>query len=68
MLKYVQSVFSTLAQCLEDDTFETSFGRWADAAASYCPRRPLQIVLKSMTKHRERVEKTLSSIEVCNIV
>ena len=53
------SVFCTLWQGLDDDILEASFGRWADAAASYCLGMPPQIVLKSMTKHRDRVEKTL---------
>ena len=55
--KYVQSVFSTLSQGLEDDILESSLGRWADSAATYCPGRPSQMVFKSMTKHRDRVEK-----------
>ena len=55
----VQSVFSTLSQGLQDKFLECSLGRWADTAATYCPGRPSQIVLKSMTKHRDRVEKTL---------
>ena len=54
----VQSVFSTLSQGLEDDIFESFLGWWADTAATYCPGRPSQIVLKSITKHRDRVEKT----------
>ena len=49
--------FSTLSQGLEDDIFQTSFGWWAVTAASYCPGRCSQIVLKSMTKHHEREEK-----------
>ena len=44
-------------QGLEDDILESSLGGWADTAATYCPGRPLQIVLKPMTKHRESVEK-----------
>ena len=51
--------FSTLSQDLEDDILESSLGRWADTAAADCPSRLSQIVLKSMTKHRDRVEKTL---------
>ena len=61
----VQSVFSTLSQGLEDEILESSLGRWADTAATYCPGRPSQIVLKSMTKPCNRVEKCsvkLSSI------
>ena len=55
----IQSVFSTLSQCLEDYILESSLRRWADTAATYCPGRPSQIVLKSITKHHDGVEKTL---------
>ena len=58
----MQSIFSTLLLGLEDDILETSFGWWADTAASYCPGKPAQIVLKSITKHRDRVEKTLCRV------
>ena len=61
----LQSVFCTLSQGLDDDILEASVGRWADAAASYCLGMPPQIVLKSMTKHRDRVEKTLCKKKVC---
>ena len=33
----LQSVFSTLSQGLEDDIVESSLGRWADTARTYCP-------------------------------
>ena len=55
----VQSVFSTLSQGLEDLILESSLGRWPDTVATYCPGRPTQIAMKSMTKHGDRVEKTL---------
>ena len=55
----VQSVISSLSQGLEDDILEISLGWWADTAAIYCPGRPSQNCLKSMTKHCDRVEKTL---------
>ena len=46
--------FSTLSQGLEDDIMESSIGRWADTVATYCPGRPSQIVLKSLTKHHNQ--------------
>ena len=49
----VQSVFSSLLRGLEDDILKSSLGRWADTAATYCPGAFSQIVLKSMTKHRD---------------
>ena len=52
----VQSVFSALSQGLEDEISESSIGQWADTAATYCQGKPSQSVLKSMTKHRDRVE------------
>ena len=55
----IQSVFSTVSQGLEDDILKSSLARWADTADTYCPGRPSQIVLKSMTKPCDRVEKTL---------
>ena len=51
--------FSRLSQGLEDDFLECFLGWWADAAATCCPGRPSEIALKSMTKHRDRREKTL---------
>ena len=58
----VQSVFSRLSQGLDDDSLESSIRRWADTVATYClgrPARSSQILLKSITKHRDRREKTL---------
>ena len=53
--------FSRLSQGLEDDILESSIGRWADTAATYCPGQALQISLKCMTKLRNRREQTLCS-------
>ena len=54
IMGHIQSVFSRLSQGLEDDILECSLGWWADAAATYCPGRPSEIAMKSMTKLRDR--------------
>ena len=58
---YSIQCFSRLSQGLEDDILESSIGRWADTVATYCPGRTSQIVLKFITKYRDRREKTLCS-------
>ena len=55
----LQRVFPRLSHGLEDNVLENSIGRWADTVATYCPGRPSQLVLKSITKHRDRGKNAL---------
>ena len=63
-IMWTKSVFSRLSQGLDDDILESFIRRWADTVATYClgrQARSSQILLKSITKHRDRREKTLCS-------
>ena len=58
-INHLQSVFSALSQGLDDDFSESSIGRWADTAATYCPCRPMELSKMSSSKPCDRAEKTL---------
>ena len=57
--KIVQSVFSALSQGLDDDFLQSSIGRWADTAATYCPCRPMEHSKMLSSKPCDRAEKTV---------
>ena len=60
----LQSVFPGLLQGFEDDVLGNSPGWLADTAASYCPGRPSQLTQDNVTKHCDRVEKTLCLVKL----
>ena len=52
-----RSFFPRRSQGFEDNHLDSSLGWWADTAATYCPDRLSQLVVKPMTKHQDRREK-----------
>ena len=53
----VQRFSSSHSHGFEDEDLGNSSGLWAASAATYCPRKPLQITYNNKTKHGERVDE-----------